>query len=152
MSSVFAPPCCRRSRSFWRTGGAALGLFAALLLGASGCGGPKESANQVSGKVTLNGSPVSGNVIFVGPDGKQGMPALIKGDGTYTAYDPPQGKCKVLVSGMGGGAGPTTPVKDAPALGGQTAAPPPKYADARTSDLETEIKPGKNTYNIELKR
>jgi len=152
MLSVSAPPC-RRSRSFFRTGGVALGLFAVLLVGASGCGGgPKESANQVSGKVTLNGSPVSGNVIFVGPDGKQGMPALIKGDGNYTAYDPPQGKCKVLVSGMGGGTGPATPVKDAPALGGQSVNPPPKYADAKTSNLEFEVKPGKNTYNIELSR
>jgi hypothetical protein len=131
----------------------ALGLFAALLIGASGCNtGPKESANQVSGKVTLNGNPVTGSVYFVGADGKESPAGLIKGDGTYNVPDPPQGKVKVLVKGMAGGAGPAAPVKDAPSMPGQSVPPPAKYGAAATTDLETEIKPGKQTYNIELKR
>lgn len=140
--------------------GIALALFVASLVGLTGCGGSRGSKNSVSGKVTLGTEQVSGIVSFVGTDNKE-VASPIKADGTYSIDDPPTGTVKILVKGMGmpggaTGAPPLTPPKDAPTMPtmpGTTkgAAPPAKYASAATTDLTYEVKPGKHTYNIELK-
>jgi len=134
--------------------GCGLSLAAALLVGVTGCPSKNEAANSVSGKVTLGNEPVAGTVYFVGPDGKEIMTPIMA-NGNYKLDNPPIGKCKVLVKGMGG-MGTTvkdTPaIKDAPKLGGGTgAAPPAKYADVKTTDLEYEVKAGKQTIDIPLK-
>jgi len=130
--------------------GLSLVLLVALLVGAVGCGGgTKESANSVSGKVTLGNEKVSGEVVFVGSDNSQkGTP--IKPDGTYVIADPPLGKVKVLVKGMGGPSK-MAPPKDAPPMAGSGAEPPAKYGDVKTTDVEVEVKAGKQTIDIPLK-
>jgi hypothetical protein len=134
-----------------------LSLAVALLVGVTGCPSKDGSANQVSGKVTLGGEAVAGTVIFVGPDGKE-KPTPIMANGNYKLDDPPLGKCKVLVKGMGGAIGgpiaakdASAGTKDAPKLGGGGAAPPAKYGDVKTTDLEFEVKAGKQTIDIPLK-
>jgi hypothetical protein len=129
-------------------------LFVALLAGLSGCDKKAdEAANSVSGKVTLNGEPVAGNVAFVGADNKESPPSPIKPDGTYTIPNPPTGQVKILVKGMGGTAPVTTPPKEAggnmPKIGG--VAPPTKYGAVATTDLKFEVTSGKQKHDIELK-
>jgi len=125
-------------------------LIAAIL--AAGCG-EKQAANVISGKVTLDGDPVFGNVVFVSADNKE-VSSPTATDGTYRIENPPVGQVKVLVKGMPGQVtGGAPPPKDAPAMSNkQGVAPPPKYAAATSSDLSYEVKAGKHTYNIELKK
>jgi len=132
---------------------AGLLLPAAFLVAGGGCTSPKQKGPEtvVSGTVKLaNGDPVTGNVIFVGADGKSSPPALIA-DGKYDIPNPPEGKVKILVKSMGMGVpmkeGP--PMKDAPSMSGKP--PPPKYGAINTTDLEYEVKPGKQTHDIVLK-
>jgi len=67
----------------------------------SGCTGTSKGIqNSVSGKVTLNGDPVSGTVVFVGSDGKEAM-SPISAEGKYDIPNPPQGTVKILVKGTG---------------------------------------------------
>ena len=54
-------------RPLWVRGGAAALCLAALAL----CGCGARPSSSVSGKVTLNGQAVSGDVVFVGSDNKQ---------------------------------------------------------------------------------
>jgi hypothetical protein len=85
-----------------------VGLVACLAFAAvPGCGGPSISVVPVSGKVTVDGHPVTaGNVSYV-PVGKEGAPALsagqIESDGSYTIHTggktgAPVGKYKVTVT------------------------------------------------------
>jgi hypothetical protein len=106
------------------------------LLGAvlCGCGGFKTGT--VTGKVTVNGTPAnSGTVYFVLKD-KQGI-APIEPDGTYKAQVP-VGKVTVTIQN-----GPTP-------AGQKTVTIPAKYADAKKSGLEYEIKPGSQEIPLEL--
>jgi hypothetical protein len=123
-----------------------------MLVGASGCSGTTDAGDSLSGKVTLGPDPVSGTVVLVTGDGKE-VPTTLKVDGTYLFTKPPVGHVKILVRSMNTGLPSTAPPKDAPAmpkLGG--VAPPPKYADAKTSNLSYDIKPGKQTYDIPLEK
>jgi len=151
MSKDFAPRSGRRV--LVRALGGALLVVALVFL--TGCPGSKDSANSVSGKVTLkSGEKVSGLVVFVGPDNKE-YTTPVKPDGTYTLSDPPIGKVKVLVKSMGLGVPAAGKIETKEAGGSMPstsggAAPPAKYAMANTSDLTYEVKPGKQTYDIEL--
>lgn len=139
----------------------ALGLAAVVSLGL-GCSGKLK--NEVTGKVTLDGKAVSGNLIFVGADKKELAPILLKPDGSYTT-DLPPGEYTVAVRGMAGvGGGPapmSTPTTvpsgvtkmpempgGAGSLGGT--APPEKYADAATSGLTFKSTGGKQTKDFPL--
>jgi len=124
-----------------------------MLAGLSGCDKkPDEAANSVSGKVTLNGEPVLGTVVFVGADNKEAMSG-IKADGSYSVPNPPTGQVKILVKGMGGAAPPVaTPPKEGggtmPKAGG--VAPPAKYGAVNTTDLKFEVTSGKQKHDITL--
>jgi len=140
-------------------GALSLAFLVALLSGVSGCdSGPKGAKNSVSGKVTLNGEKVAGTVSFVGSDPAP-KETPIKPDGTYQIDDPPTGQVKIVVKGMGGptgaaGAakpppgGPEMPSMPGTGMGGAT--PPAKYGSPATTPLTYDVKPGKQTYNIEL--
>jgi hypothetical protein len=132
-------------------------LLGALIL-ATGCGGgSKALSNSVSGKVTVvpGDQIVSGSVVFVYSDKEKVTP--IGPDGTYTMADPPAGQVKILVKGDQSRLAAPPPMKGGPEMpsmgGGSQAVPPPiRYATAQGSDLTYEVKPGKHTHNIELKK
>jgi len=139
--------------------GLSLALFIALLGGVSGCGNKGGAKVTVTGKVTLNGSPVAGQVTFHGPDGKDSLAVPTNSDGTYSMPDPPTGQCKVTVKPMIGSSGLVKPpeVKDQkmPDMPGSAAAgvaPPPKYHNAQSTDLTYDVKatPATQTYDIQL--
>jgi len=134
--------------------GGCLLLFVVALGTVGGCGtkGPKSS---VSGKVTLNGQNVAGQVTFVGADNKE-LSSPIREDGSYLIENPPTGSVKVLVKGMtSGGPAPMTPktpgmpsMPDMP--GAKGVAPPAKYGSVATTPLTFEVTGGKQTYDIPL--
>jgi hypothetical protein len=149
-----------------------LRLLVALALGlAAGCGqGPLA---RVSGKVTYRGEAVpAGNITFHSED--QGpYSAALHEDGSYEIIDVPPGEMVVTVETET-----YNPNKARPAYGGskgnaidaqrleaekQMGRPinaggppkyvriPPKYARFETSQLTATLKPGRQTYDIELK-
>jgi len=133
-----------------------LALLIVSLAGVTGCGGPKGAKNTVSGKVTVNGEPANGIVVFLGQDNKELASTPIKPDGTYQFDDPPAGQVKVLVKGMMGGAPLIAPPAgkgpELPSMAGgmKGATPPPKYGQANTTPLTFEVKTGKQTFDIAM--
>jgi len=131
-------------------------ILTALAFG-TGCPG-KAGTNAVSGKVTLDGKPVSGTVIFVWPDSKE-LASPIGPDGSYSIPNPPPGQVKILVKGMTSGAveapvgGPPPGAGDLPKIPNASTGvqPPAKYGDASTSDLSYEVKAGKQSHDLALK-
>jgi hypothetical protein len=122
---------------------AALGLMA-------GCGG-KANKEGISGKVTMGGEPVSGEIIFnfAGKDFR----SPIGTDGSYQIVKPPAGEASVTVKSMLAPAAPN--VKGAPETGlGGTAktgvAPPAKYAKPESSGLKYTYKGGEEKKDFEL--
>jgi len=113
----------------------------------------------VSGKVTLNGQPVSGEVVFVGAGGKLSL-TPIKPDGQYEMFDPPAGKVKVAIRTMGLGPAPGAPGAPPKGLPGGTlgtgsgggVAPPAKFGDDKKTPISYEVEPGKRTFNLELEK
>jgi hypothetical protein len=127
-------------------------LLAIVLISAVvGCSG---SAASVSGKVTLDGQPLTTGYVSFHPDGTGGAPAngqidaqgrysLSTGSeaglapGAYTAVvvatkDPPQPYDKT------GAENPPIPIT------------PGKYGKVETSDLKVQVKPGKNDVPLAL--
>jgi hypothetical protein len=146
-----------------RTSFRLLTLFLAAVLVAVGCSG-KGAKNSVTGKVTMNGQPVKGTVVFLGANSeKQGG---IEGDGTYYIQDPPLGEVTVLIKAyekgaeFGGGGGsdkkpeipqlkPTKEKGVAPDTGGRSPSlpeasggvnPPAKYGKKDSSPLKITVK------------
>jgi hypothetical protein len=153
-------------------------LLPALMLIGCKQGNPNAPAN-VAGKVTYNGTPLSGGTVgFHSPKGNVSCP--ISADGTYNTVSVPDGEVTVTVEtesvnpgikqgeykSLGGpaaammgkkGGGATKEGKmpgsstppDAPTGGGYVKIPG-KYADPTKSGLKTTLKSGNNKYNIEL--
>jgi hypothetical protein len=127
---------------------ARLAAFAlALITGLPGCGG--RQFGSVSGTVTYQGKPLtSGLVVFVDKDGKVTQPAGIEVDGSYVAEKVPVGPMAVCVEthplsgGDGGGTDQPRP---------RYVPLPPKYKDAKQSELTLTVKSGANVYNIDLR-
>ena len=134
------------SRSFDRA-------FLLLLAGAlAGCGGKSDGAkDSVYGKVTLNGQPVTGQVVLIGSDNKE-ISSLIAADGEYRIVNPPKGEARVLVKGRSGAAPTTRGVTkgpEMPGMSGRSAAPPSKYATA-AGGLKFTVTGGDQKYDITL--
>src|SRR6266511_1761841 len=132
-------------------------LLVAILGFAVGCGSGNKSGdsskNEVGGKVTLGDKLVSGTVVFVYSDNKE-LQGPIGPDGSYVILDPTPGQVKIYIKASGlvapaAKGGPETP-KEGPASGSGVA-PPVKYQSIATSGLTYEVKPGKQTHNLELK-
>jgi hypothetical protein len=114
----------------------------------AGCG---STPGSVSGKVTYQGRALtSGLVIFVAKDGKVSQPAGIELDGSYLADKVPVGQVTVCVEThpLSGGDGGPNAAKDQPRA--RFVPIPPKYKDAKQSNLSLDVRPGPNVYNIEL--
>jgi hypothetical protein len=109
---------------------------------------------MVSGKVTLNGQAVAGEVIFVGADGKETIPILLSLNGEYSVSEPPSGTVKVVVRSMGGIVAPPPGGASSLAGGpsGQGVAPPGKFGTAKTTPVTFSVAGGKQTFNIELEK
>jgi len=114
-------------------------LLIAAIVGVAGCGG-KGPKNLLTGKVTLDGKAVNGELTFIGPDGTPRI-APVNPDGSYVIGDLPAGDYQVLVkamakpAGMIGAAPPIVPKDSSPMPGmpsgptlGQGADPPKKYS------------------------
>jgi hypothetical protein len=131
----------------------AAALAAVALL--AGCGG----GGSVSGKVTLDGQPLtSGTVTFhpiasgpvaIGTIGSDGRYELAVGQDRSV----PPGEYLVTVEATEPVAAEPTPAKGPPR---PPAAPkritPAKYADRATTDLRFTVKPGGNKIDLELKK
>jgi len=150
-------PGLRRLSGYWVGRAVPLGLLLGALVFVAGCntGGPK---NAVSGKVTLDGKPVSGIVAFIWDDKKE-LTSPTGPDGSYTIPEPNPGTVKVVVRSMQAltsGAGPKAPPKggapmtEMPGAATGGTAPPQKYTQPNTTPLTYEVKPGKQTYDIPL--
>lgn len=113
-------------------------------------GSLQAAENRVSGKVLLGGKPVGGQVIFVGPDGKELPPAPLTADGRYFLDAPPPGKYKIAIRPLTEKVDkPKVPVlPKAPKPG---VAPPAKFAKVTTSGLTCDVKEGTQVFDIVLK-
>jgi hypothetical protein len=125
-------------------------FLAGGLLAAGGCGG-KQDVGYVSGKVTLNGQPLSkGSVVFHNPAKGIVVSAPLQPDGSYTAKTYqlaglPPGEYQVSISPTGVGSG-ETPLAEPPkpSASSGTTNIPAKYLQPKTSGLKVTVQPGKN--------
>ena len=123
----------------------------------AGCGGGAGAKDVISGKVTMGGQAVSGQVVIVGSDKKE-YPTPIGPDGGYSVSNVPAGEAQILVKGMGGAVtAPGTPgTKDkgksdlgAASTAGGGVAPPAKYG-LPSSPLKVNITGGNQKHDIAL--
>lgn len=141
-----------------------------MIAALSGCGG---GTGEVSGKVTVNGTPVKGgSVIFFCKGGKPGetVHSEIREDGTYRILDCPAGLVVATVRPHAAAAGSPKPKKDAAEAhtksamldqgrahaaesnkGAKAPSIPSRYADPDASDLKYTVTRGTQTFDIELK-
>jgi hypothetical protein len=129
-------------------------LIVLFALCVSGCG----SGAKVSGTVKYQGKPItSGFIVFMDAQGKVSQPASIQPDGSYTATDVPLGSVKVTIDnppppGYGQKLPPSdNPEEKAAQAAAATYVPIPiKYKDPQKSGKTFEVKPGRNTCDLEL--
>lgn len=120
---------------------AALGSVVAVL-GLSGCGGSdfRLPSTSLSGKVTVNGKPLSGGTVTAHRSGSKVMEASIEVDGNYTFADPPSGDYQITVTKT-----------DAPSQYSRPVRLPAKYADPVQSGLNaTVVGDRHNTQDLSL--
>jgi hypothetical protein len=124
---------------------AALALLVAGSVAAQDKKPPAPKGEEVTGKVALDGTALTGAVItFHAKDGKTTFSAAIE-EGTYKA-SVPVGEYVVTLA-------------TAPAPKDKDQKPPPKilpvvpakYGDPKTSGITAKIKEGKNTVDLDLK-
>lgn len=156
-----------RRASFFGRRASAAALIA--LAGIVGCNSSPAKGN-VTGKVTLNNSPVtSGRITFHHENGKDAATALLNPDGAYSVTDVPTGEVKVTVESLpfaqfgnksqvprAGGSKMVDPTgkmtgADPLAGGGKFVPIPQKYQRPATTDLKYTVKRGDNEINIDLK-
>jgi hypothetical protein len=136
--------------------------MAFLVLSLAGC---KEPLSSVSGKVTYKEKAVrSGNVLFIGSDTKAYYGQL-NDEGNYSVQGLPPGLAKIAVSSPdpNGGGGRRERPGDAPRepiVRGEGSpavdikgwfAIPDTYSNYTNSALTFDVRPGPNTFNIDLK-
>lgn len=126
--------------------------IALLMLGVGGCG---PRLYPVQGTVTFeDGAPVSGGLVVfesAGADGKASVMArgAIQADGRYELSTDRPG------DGVPAGQYRVRLVPPEPSLDGRTSPAPSfdrRYTRFQTSGLEFEVKPGSNTYPIQVAR
>jgi hypothetical protein len=131
--------------------GFCIGVVAVL-----GCSSNQPERNEVTGKVTLDGQPVTeGIVTFHGGNNAKASGAVMA-NGTYTVSDPPTGRCEITVAGVPGnsigakqeGGGHSAGV---PGFGSRPSVIPKKYGRPGNG-LSHEVQPGPQTKDLELTR
>lgn len=127
-----------------------------LVFVAAGCGRPP----QVSGTVTVNGSPLpAGQVTFLCDGGsKPAITGRISENGTYAIANLPKGRARVSVQTFEPRPKPPSGVDPGTGIdysvGWEDTGPyvpiPARYHSPRTSGLVYEIRPGAQTFDIAL--
>lgn len=119
-----------------------------------GCGGGSEKKNIVSGKVSVNGKPVDGEIAFIGSDKTTTAP-IGPGNGMYRMENPPLGNVKVTIRSLAVPPGVKAPpmpggAKDVSTLPvGSAVAAPPKYATP-ANGLTYDVQAGEHKKDFEL--
>lgn len=145
-----------------------------LLALAVGCG--RAGPGRVTGKVLLDGKPVTGGIVtFVPADFKgQSVSASLDESGVYTAELPagemlvsfdnhhlappppraapplPKGVRPDLMAKLGRTSGPAPAPADGAGGSGRYVKVPEKYSMAETSGLKYTVKPGDQQFDVEL--
>ncbi len=144
-------------------------FLAAVTVGMTGCGGSGGAPGVVSGKVTYNGTPLTGGTITLHPvKGGAEIPIIISNEGTFSSSGIPEGEMQVSIETefLKGKAGPGyNPSKGPPPpKGAEVNVPefdkskqptymkiPSKYASVTTSELTWTITKGNNNQDFDLK-
>ncbi|MBN2291167.1 MAG: carboxypeptidase regulatory-like domain-containing protein [Pirellulales bacterium] len=132
-------------------------LLVSALLFVSACSGP--DIGQVSGKVTVNGKPLTNaHINFSSRDQNVSINANLNEDGTYVlkTYQEeglPPGEYQVAIKGGTFGYEETPLVGQAPTASAQPNLPiPPRYSNIATSGLTAKVERGKNkSFDFDLK-
>lgn len=121
-----------------------LPLLAALV--AAGCGETHDPTYPVTGKVTLNGQPLTTGTVTFTPENGPSATGEIGADGTYSLITPPEregampGTYQVSVSAV-----------EVDAEGLARSLLPSKYSAGQTSGLTATVQADKeNTVNLDL--
>ncbi|HEV3144771.1 MAG TPA: hypothetical protein VGZ47_12850 [Gemmataceae bacterium] len=136
-------------------------VLGCLLVFAPGCKPAASAKNEVTGRVTYKGAPVTGGQIDFQSAADPGLiiSAVINPDGTYGIATTGTGSFKVTVSTDSlkpTETGPTPPGAEkmpkpqVPAGGGTYVAIPAKYSNFKTTTLTYDIKEGKQTHDFDL--
>jgi hypothetical protein len=122
----------------------------------SGCGGKHENLCPVAGRVMFQGKPVSSGMIrFSSTQAPIDMLAILGSNGNYEVTRGhgsglPEGTYRVAIMPPTanrpiGDFGPKNPAT-------QSADIPEKYRSPSTSGLTFEVKPGNNTFDVDMQR
>lgn len=138
-------------------------LRIALVVCAALCGcnrtpaAPKAQTLPVTGKVTLDGKPLSGaNVLFMASDPPVTFFATTKDDGTYQLQGPEdraallKGSCKVTISRMVKPDGSPLAQGEAPAMALAVEQLPQKYSMPGMSTLTADVPEGGGNIDFDL--
>ena len=119
----------------------ALPLILAAFVAGCSTPGDQPPVGQVTGKVSIDGNPLSGVIISFMPDLGRAATAVTDEDGEYDLIylDGVKG-CKI---------GPNSVIFAVPTGGSPSHAIPKKYQSK--SDLKADVKSGSNTFDFELK-
>lgn len=127
-------------KSPWQSPVGFLGI-ASLVLMVSGCGGgDRPPLGKVTGKVTINGEPLTGVIVVFQPEEGRAAVAETGPDGSY--------EMSYLDGVKGAKLGPTNVSFAAPTGGSPSHPIPPKYQGK--TDLEVDVQSGNNTFDFDL--
>ena len=132
----------------------ALLVAAGCLSCVAGCGSRTRPEGEVSGRVRVNGNPVTAGIVkFFPEDGGTPVGTALRADGTYRATGVPAGRSRVAIETLAFAR--LTPPP--PALDKQLGGPrlryvpiPPRYERPDTSGLSLEVRRGRASFDIDL--
>jgi hypothetical protein len=126
--------------------------FSLVIPTVCGCG---KNTGNVSGKVSYQGKPLPGGYVNFMSEGEQSTfkTSQINEDGSYSVSGLSVGPAKISVQGLS-----ARRLADLPGQGRKDEKiqqrevyVPPQYGNTDTSGLKYEVKPGSQSYDIELK-
>jgi hypothetical protein len=134
---------------WFRTPGWGLMCTAGVVLFCTGCGGP----GTVSGKVSLDGTPLPGGLVSFHDSEGQTRSGGISREGTYTVSNIAPGKTQVSVLTLSERRGIREPEGGKRAMNslGPYVPIPAKYMDKDRSGLALEVKTGRQDFDIQMR-
>jgi hypothetical protein len=121
-------------------------LAAGALLAVTGCGG----TGDVTGKVSLNGTPLAGGIVTVYDSQQQNKSGLIMSDGTYTVAGVPLGQATITIVTSPPTLSPINPRNPPRAMWGPYTKIPKKYNDKNASGFGLDVKKGKQELDLAM--